>query len=95
MSELGLIRTRALRQDVCRSHCLFLFLVSLSKSICYTKEARFTADFRFKSHSVGKYPHYHRPRINPRTGESYKSQGKKRHRPWEKKFHDKSFWDRF
>ncbi len=52
MSELGLIRTRALRQDVCRSHCLFLFLVSLSKSICYTKKTRFAADFRIMKISI-------------------------------------------
>ena len=42
----------------------------------------------------GKYPHYHRKRIN-RKGKTKQGQGLKRHRPWESKPMDKSFWDRF
>lgn len=36
-------------------------------------------------HRYGKYPHYHRRVLNPRTGQPFKGQGIKRHRPWEPK----------
>jgi hypothetical protein len=39
-------------------------------------------------HPQGKWPHYHR------RGKGA-GQGKRRHRPWEKKSPDTSFWDRF
>lgn len=42
----------------------------------------------------GKWPHYHRARLDS-NGVPKKSQGANRHRPAEKKSHDKSFWDRF
>lgn len=47
-------------------------------------------------HPIGKYPHYHRRgKLDPKTGQPVKGQGKKRHRPAEKREGDKSFWDRF
>ncbi|HEX6374083.1 MAG TPA: RHS repeat-associated core domain-containing protein, partial [Allosphingosinicella sp.] len=39
-------------------------------------------------HRYGKWPHYHRKGVGP-------GQGKSRHRPWESKSPDTSFWDRF
>lgn len=44
----------------------------------------------------GKWPHYHRNVPNPtKPGQSIPGQGIGRHRPWETKSPDKSFWDRF
>ncbi len=43
----------------------------------------------------GKFPHYHRRGINPKNGQTLPGQTVKRHRPWELKETDKSFWDRF
>ena len=34
-------------------------------------------------------------KLDPKTGQPVKGQGKKRHRPAENKEGDKSFWDRF
>ncbi len=42
----------------------------------------------------GKAPHYHRRVVGP-NGETVPGQGIGRHRPWETKSPDKSFWDRF
>ena len=43
---------------------------------------------------LGRFPHYHRrePLVG---GKSAPGQGISRHRPWETKSADKSFWDRF
>ena len=43
---------------------------------------------------IRRYPHYHRrdPLVN---GVGKEGQGLGRHRPWEEKSNDKSFWDRF
>ena len=47
-------------------------------------------------HPTGKYPHYHRRVPHPtKPGEGAPGQGMKRHRPWDTKGTDKSFWDRF
>ncbi len=43
----------------------------------------------------GELPHYHRSRIDPETGNPIPSQGANKHRPWEIKSGDKTFWDRF
>ncbi|MDO8444574.1 MAG: hypothetical protein Q7T53_00465 [Deltaproteobacteria bacterium] len=44
----------------------------------------------------GKWPHYHRSVPDPtKPGQSISGQGIGRHRPWETKSPDKSFWDRF
>ena len=46
-------------------------------------------------HPIGRYPHYHRRSINPRTCETNPGGGIGRHRPWEGKGTDTSFWNRF
>lgn len=51
-------------------------------------------------HALGRFPHYHRaqPHPNPKPaakGEMSMDQGISRHRPWETRLTDKSFWDRF
>jgi RHS repeat-associated protein len=44
----------------------------------------------------GTLPHYHRGIPNPKKpGQSLPDQGMSRHRPWDAKPKDKSFWDRF
>ena len=46
-------------------------------------------------HLTGRFPHYHRRSIDSDTGETKPGQGIGRHRPWDQKSTDKSFWDRF
>ncbi len=46
-------------------------------------------------HLIGKFPHYHRRGIDSKTGNTMPGQGIGRHRPWETKSTDKSFWDHF
>jgi hypothetical protein len=47
-------------------------------------------------HAIGRFPHYHRRGpFNPVTGETIAGQGIGRHRPWELKIPDLSFWNRF
>ena len=56
------------------------------------------APFGNKRYNPGSWrvPHYHRSRPNPmKPGDSLPGQGIKRHRPWESKQKDTTFWDRF
>lgn len=46
-------------------------------------------------HAFGRFPHYHRRVVDPATGQTVPGGGISRHRPWETKSTDKSFWDRF
>jgi YD repeat-containing protein len=46
-------------------------------------------------HSLGRRPHYHRRSIDPATDLTRPGQGIGRHRPWETKGTDTSFWNRF
>lgn len=47
-------------------------------------------------HPTGELPHYHRGVADPRSpGNSLKGQGKRRHRPWDRRNSDESFCDRF
>lgn len=63
-------------------------------------EFKIGSNFRFApygnrtSYPIGRFPHYHRRVVGP-DGNPVRSQGLKRHRPFEKKEHDESFWDRF
>ena len=65
------------------------------------KEFSFGKNFRIAplgnrtGHPIGRFFHYHRRGIDPKTGDTLPGQGIGRHRPWEKKSTDKSFWDRF
>jgi hypothetical protein len=43
---------------------------------------------------TGRYPHYHRRAIDPKTGKVKKGGSMKRHRPWDKRSTDKSIKDR-
>lgn len=45
-------------------------------------------------HPTGRYPHYHRRQLDS-AGNVVSGQGIKRHRPWDTKGGDRSFWDRF
>jgi len=45
-------------------------------------------------HPTGRFPHYHR-RVLDQNGNTLPGQGIKRHRPWDTRSTDKSFWDRF
>lgn len=47
-------------------------------------------------HPTGRFPHYHRRVPDPsKPGQSLEGQSIKRHRPWDTKDSDRSFWDRF
>jgi hypothetical protein len=46
-------------------------------------------------HPTGSYPHYHRRGVNPITGETYRGQSIRRHRPWDTRATDTCFWERF
>lgn len=46
-------------------------------------------------HPTGRFPHYHRRIVDPKTGEPVPGGGIGRHRPWDKKSTDKSWRDRF
>jgi len=46
-------------------------------------------------HHLARWPHYHRRGIDPVTGLTRPGQGIGRHRPWETKGTDTSFWKRF
>jgi RHS repeat-associated protein len=64
------------------------------------RELRFGKNFRISpfgnrtGHPVGRWPHYHRrgPQIG---GQTRPGQGIGRHRPWEAKPQDRTWWDRF
>jgi RHS repeat-associated protein len=43
----------------------------------------------------GEFPHYHRRGVDPISGQTLPGQGVGRHRPWETKSTDNSWWDRF
>lgn len=45
-------------------------------------------------HPAGRILHYHRRGLGP-DGNTLPGQGIGRHRPWDTKSTDKSFWDRF
>lgn len=44
---------------------------------------------------TGELPHYHRRTVDPTTGQPAPGQGIGRHRPWDTRSTDRSFWDRF
>lgn len=69
----------------------------------YAKGIEFAAgeDFRIApfgnrtGHPTGEFPHYHRRVIDQNTGKTISGGSIKRHRPWDTRSTDKSFWDRF
>lgn len=73
---------------------------SLVSQVRAGREYRFGNDLRIApwgnrtGHQTGKYPHYHR-RVRDQHGQSVHGQGISRHRPWDRKSSDTSFWDRF
>ncbi len=67
----------------------------LGREIKFGKNVRIAPFGNRTGHPQGELPHYHRRGVDPATGESAPGQGIKRHRPWESKSTDKSFWDRF
>ncbi len=46
-------------------------------------------------HPTGRWPHYHRRKTDPNTGQTVPGGSRKRHRPWDKKATDQSWWDRW
>jgi RHS repeat-associated protein len=64
------------------------------------REFQVTQNFRIApwgnrtGHPTGRYPHYHRRAFDP-NGDVKKGGSIKRHRPWDTRSTDRSFWDRF
>jgi RHS repeat-associated protein len=64
------------------------------KEISIGKNARVAPFGNRTGHPTGRYPHYHRRGVDS-SGETLPGQGIGRHRPWDSKSTDKSFFDRF
>jgi len=79
----------------------FLSLVTGGAGYATGFEAKLVANLRIApfgnrtGHALGRYPHYHRRGVDAATGDTLPGQGIGRHRPWETKSPDTSFWDRF
>lgn len=64
------------------------------------REVKFGNDFRVApfgnrtGNQLGKFPHYHQRVVDP-CGNTLPGQGIGRHRPWETKSTDTSFWNRW
>ena len=75
-------------------------ITSLSEGALSGREVKIGSHFRLApfgnrtGHPTGRFPHYHRRRVGP-GGVIQPGQGMKRHRPWDVKSNDTSFWDRF
>jgi len=73
----------------------------ISEGISLGREFAFGRNFRVApfgnrtGHPLGELPHYHRRTIDSLSGRTVDGQGIGRHRPWEVKSTDSSFWDRF
>jgi len=65
------------------------------REIVFSKNFRLAPFGNRTGNTLGELPHYHRRGIDPVTGNTRPGQGIGRHRPWETKSTDKSFWDRF
>ncbi len=64
------------------------------KEISYGNNFRIALFGNRTGHPTGKFPHYHRRGVD-KNGMTEPGQGIKRHRPWDTKQSDGSFWDRF
>lgn len=79
----------------------FLSLVTGGAGYAAGFEVKLAANLRIApfgnrtGHELGRYPHYHRRGVDVSTGQTTPGQGIGRHRPWETKSPDTSFWDRF
>ncbi|MEZ5499831.1 MAG: hypothetical protein R3E77_10435 [Steroidobacteraceae bacterium] len=79
----------------------FLSVATAGSGYITGVEVKFGQNFRFAlfgnrtGNELGRYPHYHRRGTDAATGETLPGQGIGRHRPWETKSPDTSFWDRF
>jgi RHS repeat-associated protein len=67
----------------------------LGKELRFGKNVRIAPFGNRTKHEIGRYPHYHRRGVDPKTGQTKPGQGIGRHRPWEKSEHDSGNKDRF
>jgi hypothetical protein len=65
------------------------------REITFGKNVRIAPFGNRTGHRYGELPHYHRRGIDPATGQTLPGQGVGRHRPWEVKSTDRSWWERF
>ncbi len=69
--------------------------ISTGREIVFSRNFRVAPFGNRTGHPTGSYPHYHRRGINPSTGSTLPGQSINRHRPWDIKNTDTSFWNRF
>jgi hypothetical protein len=69
--------------------------VQLGREITFGRNVRIAPVGNRTGHPLGELPHYHRRGIDAVSGNTVPGQGIGRHRPWEMKSTDKSFWSRF
>lgn len=67
---------------------------AFGREIALTNNIRIAPRGNSDGHALGRFPHYHR-RVIGSDGQTVPGGGIGRHRPWETKSTDTSFWDRF
>lgn len=73
----------------------FAIEYGLGREIVVSRWERVAVFGNRAGNEYGEWPHYHRARIDPRTGQPMRDQGHRRHRPWESRPSDRSILDRF
>jgi RHS repeat-associated protein len=69
--------------------------IRLGRELAFGNNFRIAPFGNRTGHSLGELPHYHRRGIDSLTGQTRPGQGIGRHRPWETRQIDRTFWDRF
>lgn len=69
--------------------------IRLGRELSFGRDLRLAPFGNRTGNKFGELPHYHRRGMDPATGQTRPGQGIARHRPWEKRSTDKSFFDRF
>lgn len=69
--------------------------ISLGREFAFGRNFRIAPFGNRTGHPLGELPHYHRRAVDSLSGRTVDGQGIGRHRPWEVKSTDSSFWDRF
>ena len=69
--------------------------IRFGREVSFGRNIRIAPFGNRTGHPLGELPHYHRRVVESLTGRTLDGQGIGRHRPWESKSTDSSFWDRF
>ena len=80
---------------LCRGKCPSTLHRLSGREITFGSNVRIAPLGNRTGNPYGRWPHYHRRGVDPATGITLPGQGIGRHRPWQTKSPDVSFWDRF